>query len=80
MRPPTTLLLDDMTHHLDRAFLHLDIYQTVGLESAFKKFPTAITGFGDSLEFSAPSLEVMKVIGENDNKAAHHLLPTFEET
>jgi pimeloyl-ACP methyl ester carboxylesterase len=71
---PTTILLDDATYHLDRAFMLLDIYRTYGVEAAFEAFHTEMKGFEDSPPLAMPSHEDGKTFGRM-SICIHHLLP-----
>ncbi|KGO75158.1 hypothetical protein PITC_058280 [Penicillium italicum] len=63
---PTTILLDDATYHLDRAFMLLDIYRAHGVEAAFEAFRTEMKGFEDSPPLAVPSQEDGKNFWENE--------------
>lgn len=63
---PTTTLLDDATHQLNRAFEILDAYRAGGVEAAQKAFSVELKGFENSPPLSQVSLEDMKNFFENE--------------
>ncbi|KAJ6078528.1 hypothetical protein N7467_008281 [Penicillium canescens] len=63
---PTTILLDDATYYLNRAFMLLDIYRMHGVEAAFDAFRTEMKGFENSPPLAEPSHEDGKNFWENE--------------
>ncbi|KAJ5675850.1 hypothetical protein N7462_008747 [Penicillium macrosclerotiorum] len=63
---PTTILLDDTTYHLNRAFEILEVYRSGGVEAAFKTFQVEMKGFEDSPPLEKPSVEDGKNFFENE--------------
>ncbi|EXJ86907.1 hypothetical protein A1O3_03861 [Capronia epimyces CBS 606.96] len=51
---PTTILLDDATYHLDRAFMLFDLYRRQGAQAAFQSFRTEMRGYENSPPLSLP--------------------------
>ncbi|KAK5216036.1 hypothetical protein LTR72_010912 [Exophiala xenobiotica] len=58
---PTTILLDDATYHLNRAFMLLDTYAKGGVQAASDSFRTEMKGYG-------PGDEALSRPGEADGR------------
>ncbi|KAL4863699.1 Alpha/Beta hydrolase protein [Aspergillus spectabilis] len=63
---PTTVLLDDATYHMNRAFMLLDVYRNSGGEAAMEAFRTEMRGFENSPPLSTPSADDTKNFWENE--------------
>ena len=63
---PTTILLDDATYHLDRAYQLLEAYRKEGELGARKMFMTEMKGYENTPPLSRPSPEDGKNFWENE--------------
>lgn len=63
---PTTVLLDDATYHLDRAYKMLSIYRAQGQQAAYAEFFTEMKGYENTPPLSKPSPEDGKNFWENE--------------
>lgn len=54
---PTLVVLDDTTHHLNRAFMLIETYREQGVDAAFARFKEEHKGYENSPQSSEPDRE-----------------------
>lgn len=63
---PSTVLLDDATFHLDRAFMLMELYRTQGAKAAGEAFRTEMKGYEDYPPRALPNPENMDNFWANE--------------